>query len=60
VLRVGEDPLRRRAFHDLTAIHNRDVVGDGLNDGEIVGDEYVGQTEAALQIAKQLQHLGLN
>ena len=47
-------------FHNLAQIHNNDVVRNMLDNRHIVGNKDVGQTQIALQILQQVQHLCLN
>jgi predicted exporter len=53
-LRNRERAARMERFDDLAQIHDRDAVGDVLDDGEVVGDEEVGQAELALQVLSRL------
>ena len=58
--RVAEQLVGRRGLHDLAEIHYGDAVGDVLHDREIVADEDVGETEALLQRAHQVDDLRLD
>ena len=44
----------------LTQIHDHDVVGDVLDDAEVVGNEHIGQAHFVLQVHQQVQDLSLN
>src|SRR5205814_8491674 len=50
----------RRDLHDLAQVHDRDPVRDVLDDGQVVGDEQVGQLELRLQVFQQVDDLGLD
>ena len=41
-------------------LHDDDVVGDLAHDGQVVGDEQVGQLQLGLQVGQQAQDLGLD
>lgn len=58
--RIRDDAFGRIAFDDAVAVHDGDVVGDGFDHGEVVGDEHVGRPGPRLKVARQLQHLGLH
>ena len=60
MLRAADELLRRRVLHDAAEIHDDDAVGDVFDDGEIVGDEEVGEAELALQIVQQVDDLRLD
>ena len=45
---------------DLAQVHDRDPVGDVPHDGQVVGDEEVGEVEALLEGAEQVDDLSLN
>ena len=49
-----------RELDDLPEVHDRDPVGDVADDGEVVGDEEVGEPELLLQLDEQVQHLRLD
>ncbi len=60
MLGIGED-LGGRAVLDLTPpTQHRDRVGDLTHDGEVVGDEHVGEAQVALQPGEQPQDLRLH
>ena len=41
-------------------LHDHDAVAQGTYQGQVVGDEHVGQAEAGLQVAQQLHDLELD
>ena len=45
---------------DTPQVHNGDTISQVLHDAEIVGDEYVGELQFALQILEQIQDLRLH
>src|SRR5215217_1141493 len=49
-----------RHLDDLAEVHDGDAVGDVLDDGEVVGDEEVGQTELLLEVFEEVDDLGLD
>ena len=60
VQRPAEELLGGRQLDDLAEVHDRDPVGDVADDGEVVGDEEVGQVELLLQLDEQVEHLRLD
>ena len=52
-----EELVGRRDLDDLAEVHDRDPVGHVAHDRHVVADEEVGQAEALLQIAQQVQDL---
>ncbi len=60
VLRVGEQLIRRRIFNDAAEIHDGDLGRDVPHDGEIMGDEQIGQPELVLQVLEQVDDLALD
>ena len=52
-----EEARRVGLLYELAEIHHRDPVGHGAHDGEIVGDEEVGEGIFGLQVLEPL--LGL-
>src|SRR5215208_5185253 len=58
--RLGRDLLRRRDLDQLAQVHHADAVGDVGDDGEVVGDEEISEAELALEVAQQVEHLGLD
>jgi hypothetical protein len=47
-------------FHDQTPAHDDEVVGDLAHEGEIMGDEHMGQAGRGPDIEQQVQDLGPN
>ena len=45
-------------FHDLAQIHDGDMIGDMLYNGQIMGDQHIGQAHFLLQFQQQIQDLG--
>jgi hypothetical protein len=58
--RLRVDPGRRRPLDDLAEVHDRDVIGDVTDDGEIVRDKEIREAPLRLKIRQQVQHLGLH
>ena len=58
--RMAVDVVGVRDLDDLPFAHHHDLVGDVLDDGEIVRDEDVGEPELVLQVLQQVQHLRLH
>ena len=58
--RVREQLLGWSHLHDLSEIHDGDLVGKMIDDGQVVGDEDIGQAHLPLQLAQQVQNLRLN
>ena len=54
VSRGRQNLLRLARFHDFALIHHRDLVSDMPHDGDIVGNEQVGQAVLVLQIKQQV------
>ena len=54
------DVVLRAAFDDLAQVHDGDSVRDVADDGEVMGDEDVGEVEFLLQVGEQVDYLGLN
>src|SRR5688500_11415631 len=64
-LRVGMQRRRvkalfRRDLDNLAEIHNGDAVAQVADHGQVVGDEYVGKTEAFAQRFEQIDDLRLD
>ena len=55
-----EQRLGRPRLDDAAQVHHRDPLGDLPHDGEVVGDEEVGQPAVALQVGQQVEHLRLH
>ena len=49
-----------RQLHQLAQVHHRDAIADVADDGEVVGDEEVGEAELLLQVFQQVDDLRLN
>ena len=47
-------------FDDLTEIHDGDAMAHGADDGEVVGDEEIGEAEAILKLLEEVDDLGLD
>ncbi len=45
---------------DLTKVHDGDAVAHGADDGEVVGDEEVGEAKAILELLEKVDDLGLD
>ena len=54
------DVVGRTQFHELAEIHDGDAVADVAHHAEVVGDEQIGESELALQVGEQVQHVGLD
>ena len=57
---VADDVACRAAFDNRAEIHHRHLVGDLVDDAEIVGDEDHAHAQILLERAHQFQHLGLD
>ncbi len=44
----------------LAEVHDTDPIRDMRHDGQVVGDEEIGQLEIVLELTQQVEHLGLN
>ena len=60
VQRVGEQLWRRSQLHEPSQVHHGHAVGDMPDHGQVVGNEHIGQAEVALQLAQQVDDLGLD
>ena len=60
MLRIGEQLVGRRIFDDAAEIHDRDLARDVPHDGQIVGDEQIGEAELLLQLLQQVDDLPLD
>ena len=60
VLGVSVELVPAGYLDDLAQVHDRDPVGDVPHDGQVVGDEEVGEVEALLEGAEQVDYLSLN
>ena len=59
-LRILENRIRRTALHHLAQVHNGHMLRDMLDQGQIVGDEQIRQTEFLPQIQEQITDLGMD
>ena len=57
---VAVQLVGRSRFDDASQIHHADGVGNMSHDRQIVRDEDVRQAELLLQVAQQVDHLGLD
>ena len=60
MLRPLQHGLARARLDDAPGLHHRHLVGDALDDADVVGDEQVGQAEFALQLLGQVEDLRLD
>lgn len=60
VQRVLEELARRGLLDALAHVEHGDLVGDVLDDGEVVRDEHVGQAHLVLQVHQQVEYLRLD
>src|SRR5215469_13989140 len=51
---------RSRHLNDRAKIHHRHAIADVLDDGKVVGNENISQTELLLQVFQQIDDLRLN
>jgi hypothetical protein len=51
---------RRDPFHDAAQVHDRDCVGHMLDDGQVMGNEQVTQSQLFLKRQQQVEDLGLD
>ena len=58
--RRAEEIPNRGHLDDLPQVHDRHPVAHVLDDGEVVGDEEVGEAELALQVLEEVDDLGLD
>ena len=58
--RIREQHFARRDLDDAAAAHHGDLVGDVVDDGEIVRNEEVREPELGLQVLQQVQDLRLD
>ena len=57
---VLEHGARVAGLHDLAEVHDGDALAHRADDGEVVGDEEIGQREGFLEAPEELQHAGLH
>ena len=60
VQRGGIEVVGSGLLYEGAEIHHADPVADVLDDGEVVGDDEIGQAEGVLQLLQQVDHLGLH
>ena len=60
VRRPAVDLVLVAELDHLPEVHHGDAVGDVAHHGQVVGDEEVGQAELGLQVAEQVDDLGLD
>ena len=58
--RHAEQLLGGAGLHQLAQVHDTDVSGDVPHDGQVVGDEHVGQALLLLQVLHEVEDLGLD
>ena len=58
--RIGENLGGRGVFDHLAEIHDRDMVGQILDDAEVVGNEEIGEVALDLQFLEQVEDLRLD
>ena len=54
------DLVARADLDDLAEVHHRHPIGDVADDGQVVGDEQVGQAELVLQLFEEVDDAGLD
>ena len=59
VARIGQDLFGRTGFDQVTQVHDRYPARDLADDGQVVGNEEIGQAVLLLEIGQEVQHLGL-
>ena len=52
---TGEDGLGRPVLHDPAQVENCDAVGEVAHHAEVVRDEHVAHTLAALQVGEEIK-----
>src|ERR1700675_189531 len=60
MLGSAQDARGGAALHDPARAHDDQLVGQRLDDAEIVADEEVGEAVANLQLAEEIDDLGLH
>ena len=58
--RLRVQRVRRRLLHDAAQIHHSDDIGDMTNDGQVVRDHHIGQSQPVLQLLQQVDNLCLD
>ena len=57
---IAEQVVAGCLLHHLAEIHDSNIVGEVLDDGEVVGDENVGQPHVLLKLLEQIENLRLD
>jgi len=57
---VAVDFIGPGVFDDAAEVHDGDIVANVFDDGEIMGDEEIGQAELSLEVRQEINDLGLN
>ena len=57
---MGENLAGASLLHHLAQIHNRDVIGNVLHNGQVMGDKQIGKVPLLLKFHHQVQNLSLN
>jgi hypothetical protein len=60
VLRRTQHFIDRSLLDDTAQVHHRHGVRQMIDDGEVVGDEQVGEPEIGLQVGEQIENLRLH
>jgi hypothetical protein len=60
VLRGLEELVSRRLLDDAPEVHHADFIAEVTHDGEVMGDEEVGQVEALLELSQEVYDLSLD
>ena len=60
VERPVEQLAGRRGLHDLARVHHEHSVGEVAHHAQVVRDEEVGEVDLPLQLAEQVEDLGLH
>lgn len=55
-----QDSVRGPLLDDAAEVHDQDLVGDLLRDGQVVGDEHIGDGTLFAQIREQAEDLRLD
>ena len=58
--RRGEERARVGDLDDAPEVHHRHPRRDVAHHRQVVGDEYIGEAEALLQVLQQVDHLRLH
>ncbi len=56
----SEELIRRGDLDQLAEIHHADAIAHVLDDGQVVGDEQVGEVEFASKVEQQVEYLRLD